>query len=126
MGFVAGHAFRNGVACWVIISEIYPAKVRGRAMSIATTALWLVGYLGNQLFPSMMKHLKASGTFWVIASGAVLTIFFVYFETRGQTLEQITPFWRSRRDARYGTSTIDITPERLTVIRCFLSIYKAK
>ena len=51
MTFVAGHAFGNGVACWVIISEIYPTKVRGRAMSIATTALWVVGYLGNQSFP---------------------------------------------------------------------------
>ena len=55
MNFVAGHAFGNGVACWVIISEIYPTKVRGRGMSIATTALWLVGYLGNQLFPIMQK-----------------------------------------------------------------------
>ena len=55
MSFVAGHAFGNGVACWVIISEIYPTKVRGRGMSIATTALWLVGYLGNQLFPIMQK-----------------------------------------------------------------------
>ena len=52
MSFVAGHAFGNGVACWVIISEIYPTKVRGRGMSIAITALWVVGYLGNQMFPS--------------------------------------------------------------------------
>src|SRR4029077_1386601 len=57
MSFVAGHAFGNGVACWVIISEIYPTKVRGRGMSIATTALWLVGFLGNQSFPIMQKHL---------------------------------------------------------------------
>src|ERR1700752_1128681 len=56
MSFVAGHAFGNGVACWVIISEIYPTKVRGRGMSIATTALWLVGYMGNQLFPIMQKN----------------------------------------------------------------------
>jgi MFS transporter, SP family, arabinose:H+ symporter len=56
MTFVVGHAFGNGVACWVIISEIYPAKVRGRAMSIATTALWIFSYLGNQLFPIMMKQ----------------------------------------------------------------------
>jgi hypothetical protein len=41
MAFVAGHAFGNGVACRVVISEIYPTKVRGRAMSVATTALWL-------------------------------------------------------------------------------------
>ena len=103
MAFVAGHAFGNGVACWVIISEIYPAKVRGRAMSIATTALWMVGYLGNQLFPLMMKHLKASGTFWTFGAGALLTFACVYFlvpETKGQTLEQITRFWTSRKTLR--------------------------
>ncbi len=98
MAFVAGHAFGNGVACWVIISEIYPAKVRGRAMSIATTALWMVGYLGNQLFPMMMTHLRASGTFWTFSAGALLTWISVYLfvpETRGKTLEQITLSWTS-------------------------------
>jgi SP family arabinose:H+ symporter-like MFS transporter len=100
MAFVAGHAFGNGVACWVIISEIYPAKVRGRAMSIATTALWGVGYLGNQLFPLMMKSLQGSGTFWTFSAGALLTLMSVYLfvpETRGQTLEEITLFWTSHR-----------------------------
>jgi MFS transporter, SP family, arabinose:H+ symporter len=103
MAFVAGHAFGNGVACWVIISEIYPAKVRGRAMSIATTALWMTGYLGNQLFPLMMKQLRESGTFWVFSAGALLTLIFVYFvvpENRGKTLEEITLFWTSRETAR--------------------------
>ena len=57
MTFVAGHAFGNGVACWVIISEIYPTKIRGRAMSIATTALWVVGYLGNQSFPLACRNI---------------------------------------------------------------------
>src|SRR5208282_247294 len=77
MSFVAGHAFGNGVACWVIISEIYPTKVRCRGMSIATTALWLVGYLGNQLFPLMQKHLGSDGTFWCFSAGALLTIILV-------------------------------------------------
>lgn len=98
MGFVAGHAFGNGVACWVIISEIYPAKVRGRAMSIATTTLWLTGYLGNQFFPIMMARLGAAGTFWVFGGGALLTIVCVSLlvpETRGQSLEAITLFWTS-------------------------------
>src|SRR4029077_5208301 len=72
MTFVAGHAFGNGVACWVIISEIYPTKVRGRGMSIATTALWVVGYLGNQTFPLMQKYFGSDGTFWVFSSAALL------------------------------------------------------
>jgi MFS transporter, SP family, arabinose:H+ symporter len=96
MSFVAGHAVGNGVACWVIISEIYPTKVRGRAMSIATTALWLVGYLGNQLFPVMQKTLGSDGTFWCFSGGALLTIILVGWlvpETKGRSLEEITEIW---------------------------------
>jgi SP family arabinose:H+ symporter-like MFS transporter len=96
MSFVAGHAVGNGVACWVIISEIYPTKVRGRAMSIATTALWLVGYLGNQLFPVMQKTLGSDGTFWCFSGGALLTIVLVGWlvpETKGRSLEEITEIW---------------------------------
>jgi SP family arabinose:H+ symporter-like MFS transporter len=102
MGFVAGHAFGNGVACWVIISEIYPTKVRGRGMSIATTALWLVGYLGNQLFPIMRKSLGSDGTFWCFSAGAFVTIILVGLlipETKGRSLEEITRFWASQRNS---------------------------
>lgn len=96
MSFVAGHAFGNGVACWVIISEIYPTKVRGRGMSIATSALWIVGYLGNQMFPLMQKHLSSDGTFWCFSGGALVTIVLVSWlvpETKGRSLEQITQLW---------------------------------
>jgi MFS transporter, SP family, arabinose:H+ symporter len=100
MSFVAGHAFGNGVACWVIISEIYPTKVRGRGMSIATTALWLVGYLGNQLFPIMQKRLGSDGTFWLFSGGALLTIVLVAClvpETKGRSLEEITKLWTEEK-----------------------------
>ena len=102
MAFVAGHAFGNGVACWVIISEIYPTKVRGRGMSIATTALWLVGYLGNQLFPLMQKHLGSDGTFWCFSAGALLTVLLVAWlvpETKGRSLEEITKLWTAEKPA---------------------------
>lgn len=99
MSFVAGHAFGNGVACWVVISEIYPTKVRGRAMSVATTALWLVGYLGDQSFPLMQKHLGNAGTFWSFSAAALVAWVCVYRlvpETKGRSLEQITEFWAHR------------------------------
>jgi SP family arabinose:H+ symporter-like MFS transporter len=99
MTFVIGHAFGNGVACWVIISEIYPAKIRGRAMSIATTALWVFSFLGNQLFPIMMKHLAPDGTFWSFSFAALLAMvcFWKFVpETKGRSLEQITRFWMER------------------------------
>src|SRR5271154_3394717 len=109
MSFVAGHAFGNGVACWVIISEIYPTKVRGRGMSIATTALWLVGYAGNQLFPAMRKNLGSDGTFWVFAAGAFLTIVLVGWlipETKGRSLEEITQLWTPGRKLEVGPARL--------------------
>jgi MFS transporter, SP family, arabinose:H+ symporter len=105
MAFVAGHAFGNGVACWVIISEIYPTKVRGRGMSIATTALWLVGYLGNQIFPIMQKHLGSDATFWLFSAGALLTIVLAGWlipETKGRSLEEITKFWKEEKAVAWG------------------------
>jgi SP family arabinose:H+ symporter-like MFS transporter len=105
MSFVAGHAFGNGVACWVIISEIYPTKVRGRGMSIATTALWLVGYLGNQLFPIMQKHLGSDGTLWLFSAGALLTVVLVGWlvpETKGRSLEEITKLWTEEKSVMVG------------------------
>jgi MFS transporter, SP family, arabinose:H+ symporter len=96
MTFVTGHAFGNGVACWVVISEIYPTKVRGRAMSIATTALWVVGFLGNQIFPVMQERLGNDGTFWCLSAAALVgficTLTLVP-ETKGRSLEEITAFW---------------------------------
>src|SRR6202142_501260 len=105
MSFVAGHAFGNGVACWVIISEIYPTKVRGRGMSIATTALWLVGYLGNQLFPIMQKSIGSDGTFWCFSLGALVTVVLVGWlipETKGRSLEEITKLWMEEKSEVAG------------------------
>src|SRR5437867_12846575 len=102
MSFVVGHDCGNGVACWVIISEIYPTKVRGRGMSIATTALWLVGYLGNQLFPVMQKRLGSEGTFCSFSAGAMLTISLAGLlvpETKRRSLDETTRFWTSRHPA---------------------------
>ena len=92
MSFAAAHAVGNGVVCWVIISEIFPTKVRGRAMSIATTALWICAFLGNLAFPALQKGLGNHGTFWVFATMALVNVIFVMFmvpETKGHSLEQI-------------------------------------
>jgi SP family arabinose:H+ symporter-like MFS transporter len=69
-------------------------------MSIATTALWLVGYLGNQLFPIMQKRLGSDGTFWLFSAGALLTVALVAWlvpETKGRSLEQITKLWTEEK-----------------------------
>jgi len=94
--FVAGHAVGNGAVCWVIISEIFPTKVRGTAMSIATTALWVSAYLANQFFPLMQKELGSHGTFlfFAIMAAANFTFVFVWVpETKGYALEEISRIW---------------------------------
>jgi SP family arabinose:H+ symporter-like MFS transporter len=99
MVFIAGHAIGNGAVCWVIISEIFPTKVRGVAMSIATTALWLFAYLANQFFPLMQKYLGHPGTFFFFAGMAAVNFVFVLTrvpETRGYSLEEISHIWSSR------------------------------
>jgi SP family arabinose:H+ symporter-like MFS transporter len=106
MAFVAGHAIGNGAVCWVIISEIFPTKVRGAAMSIATTAIWIFAYLANQFFPVMQSHLGSHGTFFIFSAMAVVNFIFVLLlvpETKGYSLEQISRIW-SRDLAAESTS----------------------
>lgn len=96
MAFVAGHAVGNGAVCWVIISEIFPTKVRGAAMSIATTAIWIFAYLANQFFPVMQSHAGSSGTFFIFSAMAALDFIFVLLlvpETKGYSLEEISHIW---------------------------------
>jgi len=96
MAFVAGHAIGNGAVCWVIISEIFPTKVRGAAMSIATSAIWIFAYLANQFFPVMQNHFGSDGTFFIFAGMAAANFIFVLAmvpETKGYSLEEISRLW---------------------------------
>jgi MFS transporter, SP family, arabinose:H+ symporter len=96
MAFVAAHAVGNGAVCWVIISEIFPTKLRGRAMSIATTSLWVFAYLGNQVFPLLQSRLESSGTFWCFSGAALLNFAFVLWfvpELKNRPLEEIEAYW---------------------------------
>ncbi len=96
MAFVAGHAVGNGAVCWVVVSEIFPTKVRGRAMSVAITSLWVFAYLGNQLFPVMQQWLGNAGTFWCFSAAALANLFYVLIlvpETKGRSLEEIEKSW---------------------------------
>ena len=77
---------------WVVLSEIFPNKVRGVAMSIATFALWSSSFLTTYSFPIINKVFKASGTFWIYAAVCLIACLFVYRylpETKKKTLEEI-------------------------------------
>jgi MFS transporter, SP family, arabinose:H+ symporter len=103
MLFVAGHAIGNGAVCWVIISEIFPNKIRGAAMSVAITAIWIFAYLANQFFPWMQEHLGSSGTFFFFSSMAALNFLYVWKavpETKGYSLEEIGQIWLKSGDRK--------------------------
>jgi len=77
---------------WVVLSEIFPNKVRGVAMSIATLALWSACFILTYSFPILYKWAGASGTFWTFGIICVFGGLFVkkYLpETKGKTLEEI-------------------------------------
>ncbi len=77
---------------WVVISEIFPNRIRGAAMSVAVAALWIACFILTFTFPYLNKSLKAAGTFWLYAGICVAGLVFIFFrlpETKGKTLEQI-------------------------------------
>ena len=77
---------------WVVLSEIFPNKIRGVAMSIATFALWVASFILTFTFPILNDALGASGTFWVYSVICVLGFFFIKNklpETKGKSLEEI-------------------------------------
>lgn len=77
---------------WVIISEIFPNRIRGAAMSVAVTALWIACFLLTYTFPILNAKLGSAGTFWLYAAICVAGFVFIFFklpETKGKTLEQI-------------------------------------
>lgn len=77
---------------WVVISEIFPNRIRGAAMSLAVSSLWIGCFLLTYTFPILNKSLGASGTFWLYGAICVLGGVFIAArlpETKGKTLEQI-------------------------------------
>lgn len=93
---IACYAMSLAPVTWVIISEIFPSRIRGIAMSACVTVLWLACFLLTFTFPSLNRSLGASGTFWIYS--AICALGFVYLlkalpETRGKSLEEIEVSW---------------------------------
>jgi sugar porter (SP) family MFS transporter len=89
---IACYAMSLAPITWVLISEIFPNRVRGAAMSVSVTALWIACFVLTETFPSLRASLGAAITFWIYA--AICALGFVLFksrlpETKGKTLEQI-------------------------------------
>ncbi len=89
---IACYAMSLAPATWVVISEIFPNRIRGSAVSIAVTALWTACFVLTYTFPALNAGLGAAGVFWIYAAICLAGAVFIYLrlpETRGRTLEEI-------------------------------------
>ena len=82
---------------FVLLSEMYPTRVRGLAMSVAGLALWVGTYLIGQLTPWMLETLTPAGTFFLFAFMCLPYLFIMWKwvpETTGKSLEEIEAYWK--------------------------------
>ncbi len=89
---IATYAMTLAPITWVVLSEIFPNSIRGAAMAIATTSLWIACFVLTYTFPMLNRLLHASGTFWLyglICLAGFLFIFKKLPETKGKSLEEI-------------------------------------
>ena len=91
MGYLAAFGFSLGPVVWVLISEIFPNRLRSIAVAIATITLWAADFIVSLTFPYLLKHVQGY-SFVIYGSMCVLCFFFClkYLEeTKGKTLEEI-------------------------------------
>jgi sugar porter (SP) family MFS transporter len=94
--YVASFSVGLGPGVWVVISELFPTRIRGRAMSIATLCLWLACILVTSTFLSLVEAVGSAGAFSIYAAASVLNFLFIWRvmpETKGRSLEEIERSW---------------------------------
>jgi SP family arabinose:H+ symporter-like MFS transporter len=97
--FIAAFAMAMGPITWLFCSEIFPNKVRGRAMSVAAFTVWVACFVVAQTFPMLHDSpvVGPAKTFWIYGGVSLLSFIFVLRfvpETKGRTLEAIERMWR--------------------------------
>lgn len=103
LAYIACFALSVGPVVWVLLSEIFPTKVRGRALSVATFCLWGANFVVSQTFPMMdenqwlVSHFNHGFPFYIYAAFCVVLLVLMWRmvpETRGRSLEEIERSWR--------------------------------
>ena len=89
---IACYAMSLAPVVWVVLSEIFPVRVRGVAMALSTFSLWSACFLLTYTFPLLNETMGAAGTFWLYGSVCLAGFFFIRAklpETKGKTLEEL-------------------------------------
>jgi SP family xylose:H+ symportor-like MFS transporter len=92
LGAIACYAMSLAPVTWVLIAEIFPNRIRGPAVSIAVSALWIACFVLTYTFPVLNQRLQTAGTFWLYSAICLVGLVFIVLrvpETKGKTLEQI-------------------------------------
>lgn len=96
--YVAAFAVAMGPIPWIVISEIFPGRIRGRAVSVGVLMIWVGCYLVAQTFPMALETFGPAITFWTYAACSLAGLLFVIQflpETKGRTLEEIAASWET-------------------------------
>jgi MFS transporter, SP family, xylose:H+ symportor len=102
--YTAGFAVSWGPVTWVLLSEIFPNQIRGKAMALAVAMQWIANYLVSWTFPILDKnpylveHFKHGFAYWIYGGMSLLAALFMWKfvpETKGRTLEQMQGMWQA-------------------------------
>ncbi len=108
LGYIACFAMSVGPVTWVILSEIFPTRIRGRAMAIAAFCLWVANFAVSQTFPMMdgnpwlVERFHHGFPFWIYAGFClVLVVVMIRLvpETKGRSLEELESLWAQEKHA---------------------------
>lgn len=97
LAYLAFFQIGLGPVFWLLISEIYPTRIRGQAMSLASVTIWAADWLVALTFLTLLDHLGARKSFWLYGLACVAAYIFAFCfvpETKGRTLEEIEAGWQ--------------------------------
>ncbi len=103
LAYTAGFAVSWGPVTWVLLSEIFPNQIRGKAMAVAVAAQWIANYLVSWTFPILdsnpylVHHFNHGFSYWIYGVMSIFAALFVWKivpETKGRSLEQMQAIWQ--------------------------------
>lgn len=116
LAFLACFAFSIGPLKFVIAAEIFPNKIRGRAMAISIMVMWIADTIVGQLTPVLLTSIGTPATFWMFAAFCVIAFITVYKllpETKGKSLEEIEAEWKQKDKNDKKAIPIDSFPAKV-------------